>query len=141
VAGNLALRVAIVYDDALAGQRALNLLENLEGEAQGTIRLNPVLWRFDRLERLIWRCHASDDVLASEIVVVSLSKHDGVPGSIQSWLSNCLQRKDGGYNSVLTLMGDGSVHGTVVLRRSPQPRTSLVDDRGGMMDMPMLRQV
>jgi len=104
-----ALKVAIVNDDACAGQRAMAALERLERGLPAKIWRCPILWRFELLANVAWRCRATDDVAGADVLIVSLSQQDEVPATIARWMEVCLNRVLGRRATVFALFGDGEV--------------------------------
>lgn len=90
---HVALRVAVVSDDSTAGQRALTVLDRLESESLGQIRVHPVLWRFDRLALILDRCRAADDLADADVIVLSLTDSARMPAPIEAWFGCCLAQR------------------------------------------------
>lgn len=115
-APTLPLKVAFVYDDSGAGQRGMELLDRWTNGCARDIGFSPVLWRLDHVARLLLRCHASDDVIDADIVIVSLSRPERVSSTIRDWLASCLQRKRKDFMTALTLFDHGGTNGAVMLQ-------------------------
>jgi len=87
------LKAAVVYDDSAAGQRALKVFDRLERQPFGNLQVHPVLWRFDRLAQTLNRCRAAEDLADADVIVLSLTEGESVPGWIETWFDSCLNRK------------------------------------------------
>ncbi len=65
--------VVIAYDDVPAGQRTMHILDRVDHAAGGTLKLCPLLWRFDILEDLGWRAEATIDTQRANLLIISTS--------------------------------------------------------------------
>ena len=87
------LKVVLVYDDFAAADRALRLVGELKSRLRPGFAFCPTPWSFDFLIELPWRSRALRDVDTADIVVLSISQPDEVPGAINHWVRTCLNRK------------------------------------------------
>jgi hypothetical protein len=111
----LVLKAVIVYDSSGAGQHAIELLQRLE-ESGPRIRFSLSAWRFDSLARHVSKYHAFDDVVDADLVILSLSVPHSIPDLVTSWLTTCLQRKEGRPGDVLLLSGGDTWSAKIRLR-------------------------
>lgn len=95
------LRLAIIYDIASAGQRAMQLFAGLEGE----IKFLPYLWRFDFIADASWEPLATSDALKADLLVISTAPDLDMPPRIQHWLASLLESRRGDHVALVALPG------------------------------------
>lgn len=121
------LKVIIVYSDAAAGHRAMNVLLKLAADSTESIKVAPILYRFELLDDPRWREAIATDAVDSDMIVLSTSGADELPESINQWAKAFLASRSGSSIAMLTLFGsqnawtvwfqDGPHHST--MRQSP----------------------
>ena len=97
--------VVIAYDNVPAGQRAMHTLDNVGHAAGGTLKLCPLLWRFDILEDPGWRAEATIDTQRANLLIISTSSKGDLPAAVQEWVRSCLSQKQGHDAVVVALLG------------------------------------
>ena len=97
--------VLIAYDDAPAGQRAMNILDNVDHRLDEPMNWYPLLWRFDLLEDPEWRVLATADALRADLLIIAASSQSDLPASVQDWIKDCLTQKHGTAAAVVALLG------------------------------------
>jgi CheY-like chemotaxis protein len=97
--------VVIAYDDVPAGQRTMHILDHVEHAAGGTLKLCPLLWRFDILEDPGWRAEATIDTQRANLLIISTSSKGDLPAAVQEWVRSCLSQKQGHPAVVVALLG------------------------------------
>jgi hypothetical protein len=73
------LNVAVIYENAAAGHRALALLANLNQRLHPEVSFKPSLWRFDLLD------HA-------ELIFISVDQCAQLPAPVNDWVEECRTR-------------------------------------------------
>jgi len=97
--------VVIAYDDVPAGQRTMHILDRVDHAAGGTLKLCPLLWRFDILEDPGWRAEATIDTQRANLLIISTSSKGDLPAAVQEWVRSCLSQKQGHPAVVVALLG------------------------------------
>jgi CheY-like chemotaxis protein len=97
--------VVIAYDDVPAGQRTMHILDHVDHAAGGTLKLCPLLWRFDILEYPGWRAEATIDTQRANLLIISTSSKGDLPAAVQEWVRLCLNQKQGHDAVVVALLG------------------------------------
>jgi CheY-like chemotaxis protein len=97
--------VVIAYDDVPAGRRAMHTLDNVGHAAGGTLKLCPLLWRFDILEDPGWRTEATIDTQRANLLIISTSSKGDLPAAVKEWVRSCLSQKQGHTAVVVALLG------------------------------------
>jgi len=97
--------VVIAYDDVPAGQRTMHILDRVDHAAGGTLKLCPLLWRFDILEDPGWRAEATIDTQRANLLIISTSSKGDLPAAVQEWVRSCLSQKQGHAAVVVALLG------------------------------------
>ena len=97
--------VVIAYDDVPAGQRTMHILDRVDHAAGGTLKLCPLLWRFDILEDPGWRAEATIDTQRANLLIISTSSKGDLSAAVQEWVRSCLSQKQGHAAVVVALLG------------------------------------
>jgi CheY-like chemotaxis protein len=97
--------VVIAYDDVPAGRRTMHILDHVGRAAGGTLKLCPLLWRFDILEDPGWRAEATIDTQRANLLIISTSSKRDLPAAVQKWVRSCLSQKQGHAAVVVALLG------------------------------------
>ncbi len=97
--------VVIAYDDVPAGQRTMHILDHVDHAAGGTLKLCPLLWRFDILENPGWRAEATNDTQRANLLIISTSSKGDLPAAVQEWIRSCLSQMQGHAAVVVALLG------------------------------------
>jgi len=121
------LKAIIVYSDAAAGHRAMDVLLKLASNAAERLEVAPILYRFELLDDPHWREVAASDAAGCDMIILSTSVVNELPESINEWAKASLASRSGASIALLTLFGsqdawtvwiqDESHHHT--LERSP----------------------
>lgn len=106
--GSHLFSVVIAYDNLTAGQRAMHTLMTLVEQFRGEgVEMRPQLWRFDLLEDPQWFAVALSDAIRADMLIISTSSTENLPGSMNRWLSQCLACKESGGGAIVALPAAG----------------------------------
>lgn len=86
-------KVAIIYEDRAAGQRAIGAFRCLNEHLENDFELRNNLWSFELLRIPKIRDLASRDMASADMIIVSAHGHEDLPTEIRTWMQKCLPRK------------------------------------------------
>jgi hypothetical protein len=86
------LNVAVIYENAAAGHRALALLANLNQRLHPEVSFKPSLWRFDLLDHPRVRAQASLAADRAELIFISVDQCAQLPAPVNDWVEDCRTR-------------------------------------------------
>lgn len=103
------LNVLIVYEDAAASRRALDVISRLAARTGHQVEFKTDFWRFDMLEDAGWRDTATRDVLAADMIILSTHETGELPPMIDRWLQEGLAQRGEKRTALLALFGTGDI--------------------------------
>jgi hypothetical protein len=99
-------RIVIVYENLVSAARALRACEFLRGEIGDTVSLEVNVWKIAILEDADSRRFAGIAAAQSDVVIVSTSGREEIPGAFRVWVESWTRMEDGGRPAVFTLFGE-----------------------------------
>jgi hypothetical protein len=102
---NAGLDVLIAYDHLIARQRAMLTFSHLARDLGDEMEMRLRWWRFDMLESPGWRNSTMNDAVDADLLVISASRKETLPVSLQDWLREWVSRKRGDNAAVVALLG------------------------------------
>lgn len=119
-------RIVIVYENLVSAARALRACEFLRGEIGDTVSLEVNVWKIAVLEDVDSRRFAALAAARADVVIVSTSGREEIPGAFRVWVDSWIRMEDAGRPAVFTLFGDhigeGAVSIASFLRGKTVPR-------------------
>jgi len=98
------LNVALAYEDAQAGNRAVHTFRNLFSRNEDSVRLNMRnVWKFEFLALDQLREAAVGETICADLVIVSMNKPSELPGPVKCWLEESFRRREGDPGAVVLL--------------------------------------
>jgi hypothetical protein len=124
-------RVVIAYDCRRMGNRAMNVYSNLVRQFGAEFDFHCELWRFDVLRFPEAYEAAVATGAAGDLIIVSASSDNALPGSVKNWLEEAVAKKPPGSAALLGILessgGPSAIGGpTCQLLQSAADR-SLID--------------
>ncbi len=98
------LNAFCAYDNLSGGQRAMQLVCELERESPEEIQIQPLLWRFDLLADPEWQQLAVADVMRADLLIVSAASCE-LPTAVRRWLTASLSREIVTHKALVALLG------------------------------------
>ena len=98
------LNVALVYEDSIAGSRALRTFRNLFDTGADPVEFNlHNAWKFDflRIQRL--REAAIAETVRADLVIISMGDARELPPPVKDWLEASLEQRDGDPGALVLL--------------------------------------
>ncbi len=100
------LNLALAYEDAMAGSRALRIFQNLFENGGNKMEFNlRNVWRFDFLHLSHLRDAAIAETVRADLIIVSVRDGNELPPSVKSWLEASLAQRDGDPGALVLLSG------------------------------------
>lgn len=84
--------IAVFYQDVVARDRALHLLDRLLGEFKGEPSFEGSWWGFKYLQHSEIHPQAAAAVAAADLILVSIAPQQGIPAEVKAWFDRCLVR-------------------------------------------------
>ena len=103
---SITLKVAVLYENAHAGHRAMGLLDLLTRDLHSEIEFCRVLWRFDTLEDARCRSDSLQEADQADIILVATRRTESLPAFVSAWIEECRARKQGESVAVIVLSGE-----------------------------------
>ncbi len=107
----ITLKVAVIYDDAVAARRAMGLLAMLTKNMSPDVEYYPVLCRFDALENEGARGSSFPEADQADMILVSLHGTESLPVFLVAWIADCRMRKQGEGVAVIVVSGGEPIGG------------------------------
>lgn len=98
-----ALRVAVLYEDQRAGQRAKELCDRLAVRLHYAVRFYHHLWRFDLLAQPGWSDKAAEHVTEADVVIIAGHTASTLPPFLSDYLERWLPRKNSQTSALVAL--------------------------------------
>lgn len=92
----------ILYDEAESGRRAVRALSAASDADDAGAPLDVRLWRLDILAGPEMRQTAGRDIMAADLVLLSLNNPDGLPPELGDWLAGAFRQRRGMGGAVAT---------------------------------------
>ncbi len=102
----ITLKIAVLYENAPAGHRAMGLLDLLTRDLHSEMEFCRVLWRFDTLVDARCRSESLQEADQADIIVVSTRRTETLPAFVTDWIAECRARKQGESVAVIVLSGE-----------------------------------
>jgi len=97
-------RVVIAYDGRRMGKRAMNVYSNLVWQFGAEFDFHCELWRFDVLKFPEAYEAAVATGAAGDLIIVSTSSDNDLPGSVKKWLEEAVAEKPPGSAALLGIL-------------------------------------
>jgi hypothetical protein len=94
----------MVYDDFLAGKRAMDTCNFLAFQLGRGIELRTSMWKFDVLRCAKLNEMAVDDAVEADVIIVANGRDSGLPREVCAWLDAWVPRKRGRTAALLALL-------------------------------------
>jgi hypothetical protein len=98
------MNIAILYDDRIAGTRAMNMFSGLVQQFGREFVFQCDLWRFDVLELPEVFGTAARTGESADLVIVSTRCDRDLPPSVRAWLDKCVAAKAPGSAALVGLL-------------------------------------
>ena len=85
------LNVMVVHQGLITGLRANALLDVSASRLGLTTVLRKHFWRFDHLNTPMNRTKAAIEAGFMDVIMLSVEKNEELPGTVQDWMSRCLE--------------------------------------------------
>jgi hypothetical protein len=118
-------QIVIVYENLVSAARALRACEFLRGEIGDSVSLEVNVWKMAILEDADSRRFASVAAAQSDVVIVSTSGREEIPGAFSLWVDSWTRMEDGRRPAVFTLFGDHVGQGAVAVASFLRRKTAL----------------
>jgi len=97
-------RVVMVYDDFVAGKRAMETCNFLLMQLGRGVQLNSSMWKFDVLRCAKLKEMAVEDALEADVVIVANGRNCGLPPEVIDWLKCWTPTRRSGAAALVALM-------------------------------------
>jgi hypothetical protein len=118
-------RIVIVYENLVSAARALRACEFLRGEIGDTVSLDVNVWKIAILEDSDSRRFAGIAAAQADVVIVSTSGREEIPGAFRVWVESWTRMENGGRPAVFTLFGDHIGEGAFSIASFLREKTAL----------------
>lgn len=95
----------VLYENAEAGHRAVHMLRRIAQQAGEPAVPRAKLWRFDLLQYPAWDREARQDADQADLIIIATGSSDDLPSPVNTWLGECVARKDGRNLAMIALFG------------------------------------
>jgi hypothetical protein len=113
---SLPLYIFIAYGEIAAARDALERVKRMLGPRAQGATVQPMLWRFDQLNRASWRETALHDALRAHAIVLAMGSLPALNPATDAWLAALTTLSRGAPITCTTFMGDEAW--TISLQRS-----------------------
>ena len=98
------VNIALAYEDACAGRRALQTFQDLFAASGEPFELNMHnAWQFDFLRIGRLREAAIAETLRADLVIISMAGGDELPAPVKKWIETSLKQRDGDPGALVLL--------------------------------------
>ena len=97
-------RVVMVYDDFVAGKRAMDTCHFLLQQLGGETKLNSSMWKFDVLRCAKLKQMAVADALEADVIIVANGQNSGLPPEVLDWLKRWTPVRRAGAAALVALV-------------------------------------
>jgi hypothetical protein len=97
--------ILMVYEDSLAGKRAMDACQVLMSQLEGEVELRSSMWTFHTLRNPKLSRIATEDAIEADVIIIATGRNSELPGDVRKWIELWVPQKQG-QTAALVAMTD-----------------------------------